>query len=393
MASASTASARRYAREELGGALRESRARLLALVQDLDDAQWRMPFRRGLNPVAWEIAHVAWFAEFWILRGPHRFGDDGLVYAARPPLHAGPDAVLDSARLSHAARWTASRPSRGEAFGMLDAQLAACLATLVASSGDDASLYFHRLSLFHEDMHCEALAWMRAALGYPAPAGAELPRLAPMAPVQVPAGEVRIGWPAQEPGFAFDNELPGRRVALDAFEIDVAPVTAGEYLRFVEAGGYDNPAFWPGAAGHWRAAAGRRHPERWRRAASGWEMRWFDRWLPLDPLQPVIHVNAWEAEAWGLWKGRRLPRAAEWEAAATMLQWGCSVWEWTADPFEPYPGFAPGPYRDYSQPWFSSHRELRGGAFATNSRMRHPRYRNFFEPDRTDVFAGFRTAG
>jgi ergothioneine biosynthesis protein EgtB len=391
-ASAPGGSARRHGREELAAALRHSRARLLALVRDLDDAQWMMPFRRGVNPVAWEIAHVAWFAEFWILRGPHRLGEDGLVYAARPPVHAGPDPVLDSARLAHAARWSAPLPARSKVFDMLDAQLAACLEALAAGPGDDASLYFFRLSLFHEDMHGEALAWMRAALGYPAPAGAELPQVTAAPPVRVSGGEVSIGWPPQEPGFAFDNELPGRRVVLDDFEIDAAPVSAGEFLRFVEAGGYDDPAFWPGEAGRWRAEAGRRHPERWRRAASGWETRWFERWLPLDPSQPVIHVNAWEAEAYCRWAGRRLPRAAEWEAAAALLRWGGAVWEWTADPFEPYPGFEPGPYRDYSRPWFTSHREMRGGAFATDPRMHHPRYRNFFEPQRTDIFAGFRTA-
>jgi iron(II)-dependent oxidoreductase len=385
-------SARRYGRRELAAALRDSRARLLALARDLDDAQWRMPLRPGVNPVAWEIAHVAWFAEFWILRGPHRLGEEGFVYAARPPRHTGPDAVLDSARLAHAARWKAPLPARERVFAMLQDQLEACLAALACEAEDDASLYPYRLSLFHEDMHCEALVWMRAALGYPAPEGAALPRCRTGAPVRVAGGKVSIGWPAGEAGFAFDNELPGQTLELEDLELDAAPVTAGEFLRFVEAGGYDEPAWWSGEAGAWRAAAGRSHPERWRQGASGWELRWFDRWLPLDPEQPVLHLSAWEAEAYCRWAGRRLPRAAEREAAAPYLQWGGSVWEWTADPFAPYDGFEPGPYRDYSRPWFHTHRELRGGAFATHARMHHPRYRNFFEPHRTDIFAGFRTA-
>ena len=130
-------------------------------------------------------------------------------------------------------------------------------------------------------------------------------------------------------------------------------------------------------------------------------MRWFDRWLPLDPEQPMIHVSAWEAEAFARWAGRRLPTAAEWEYAATAhpssapqapFAWGHSVWEWTASTFEPYPGFAPGPYSDYSAPWFGDHRELRGGAFVTHARVHDARYRNFFLPGRNDVFAGFRTA-
>ncbi|MFY9511021.1 MAG: SUMF1/EgtB/PvdO family nonheme iron enzyme, partial [Rubrivivax sp.] len=139
------------------------------------------------------------------------------------------------------------------------------------------------------------------------------------------------------------------------------------------------------------------HPARWRPREGGrWEVRWFDRWQDLDPAQPVIHVNAWEAEAYCRWAGRRLPSAAEWECAAQAggdaFAWGRSVWEWTATPFAPYPGFAPGPYKDYSAPWFGDHRELRGGSFATHARLHELRYRNFFQPHRHDVFAGFRTA-
>jgi gamma-glutamyl hercynylcysteine S-oxide synthase len=126
-------------------------------------------------------------------------------------------------------------------------------------------------------------------------------------------------------------------------------------------------------------------------------VRWFDRWLPLDPDLPVIHVNAFEALAYCEWAGRRLPSAAQWERAATVLgrdgfDWGHSVWEWTADAFQPFAGFTAGPYKDYSAPWFGSHRELRGGAFATHARLHDVHYRNFFVPQRTDVFTGFRTA-
>ena len=123
-------------------------------------------------------------------------------------------------------------------------------------------------------------------------------------------------------------------------------------------------------------------------------MHWFDQWLPLEPVMPAMHLNAFEAEAYCLWAGRCLPTAAQWECAALQtpaLHWGHSVWEWTADAFKPYPGFAPGPYREYSAPWFGDHRELRGGAFATHARLHDARYRNFFLPQRTDVFTGFRT--
>lgn len=406
------ADARRLAGAELAQALRQSRARTLALTMDLSDAQWQVPPLASINPVAWELAHVAWFAEFWVLRGPHRPDERGQPQAARPPRHAGPDALLDSGRLPHAERWSVKLPSRSEVRDMLDAQLADCLAALPDDTlegnaapggharGDgrqhDHALYFHRLALFHEDMHGEALAWLCASLGYAAPALPPLPRQAARAALRLEGGEVLVGRPNDGPGFAFDNELPQRMLRLDAYEIDATPLSAGAYLRFVEAGGYDDAAFWPGAAGRWRASAARSHPERWRRNAGGWEQRWFERWLPLEPEQPLVHVSAWEAEAYCRWAGRRLPSAAEWEHAATSrpgdFLWGASVWEWTADAFTPYPGFAPGPYRDYSAPWFGNHRELRGGAFATAARLHDPRYRNFFLPGRTDVFVGFRTA-
>jgi iron(II)-dependent oxidoreductase len=389
------ADARSLRGQALADALRDARARTRAWTFDLDDAQWRVPMQSGVNLPAWELAHVVWFGEFWVLRGPHAPDAQGFVQASRPPRIAGADAVFDSARLAHAARWSASLPGRDEIAAQLDAQLTAVLDALPAADADDAAHYFHRLALFHEDMHAEAFAWLRAALGYPAPAGLALARVETSAPLSIAAAQTHLGRPRGDAGFAFDNELQAHPVALAAYEIDAAPVRAGTLLQFVEAGGYDDPAWWPGEAGHWRAQHPRSHPARWRRAAGGWQMRWFDRWLPLDPDQPAIHLCAWEAEACALWLGRRLPSAAEWEHAARTREdfaWGSSVWEWTASDFAPYPGFAPGPYRDYSAPWFGDHRELRGGAFATQARLHDARYRNFFQPQRDDIFAGFRTA-
>ncbi|MCM5569578.1 SUMF1/EgtB/PvdO family nonheme iron enzyme [Burkholderiaceae bacterium FT117] len=387
--------ARRCGPAELAVLLARTRARLLALVDDLDDGQWQVPFGNGLNPFAWELAHVAWFAEWWTLRGPHRPDASGRLRASRPGRHAGADDLLDSSRLPHAERWRVALPAPARVREMLAGQLADTLDALSRLAADDEALYFHRLALMHEAMHCEAMAWMRAALAYPAPAGPGLPVLGDARePVRVSGAALRMGVPAGEPGFAFDNERAGRVVVLDDFDIDPAPVSAGRFLEFVEAGGYRDPRWWPGEAGRWLAAHGLAHPARWRRqGAEGWQVRWFDRWLPLDPALPAIHLSAWEAEAWCRWAGRRLPGAAQWQLAASrgVLHWGDSVWEWSADAFEPYPGFEPGPYRDYSAPWFGDHRELRGGAFATEPPIRDLRYRNYFTPGRTDVFAGFRT--
>lgn len=394
--------ARKLSGTALAQALRDSRQQTLARVNDLSPAEWCPPLQSGINPIAWELAHIAWFAEFWILRGPHHRDAQGFAHAQHPPRYAGPDALLDSARLAHAQRWTEPMPTREMLGSMLQDQMEACLQALpdATDTADiattDDALYFHRLALFHEDMHGEAFCWMRARLAYPAPTGIALPTVAEPRSLSVPAADVRLGYGPSDPGFAFDNECPGPTVPLQAFDIDSAPVSAMEFARFVDAGGYNDPQYWPSQAGVWRAQSGCAHPQRWRSTTSGgWEMRWFDQWLPLPPSAPAIHLNAFEAQAYCLWAGRRLPSAAEWEHAALTqahFAWGHSVWEWTADTFTPYPGFVPGPYQEYSQPWFGGdHRELRGGAFATHDRMHNPRYRNFFQPYRSDVFAGFRT--
>ena len=206
------ADARRLAGDALAAALRESRA--TTLRHALDDGDDPVPQRTGLNPVAWELGHLAWFAEFWILRGPHATGAAGFVDAARPPRIAGPDAIFDSARLAHADRWTAPLPGRAELAVTLAAQLDACLGALPRDPQDDAAHYFHRLALFHEDMHGEAFAWSRATLARPAPGGLEtMPVLPGGPPLRSTETSSSSAARRRHRGFSFDNELPGRRCA------------------------------------------------------------------------------------------------------------------------------------------------------------------------------------
>ncbi|HEX5054855.1 MAG TPA: selenoneine synthase SenA [Planctomycetota bacterium] len=383
---------RQLTAEELPAALDEARAATFAATLDLTDEQWRVPYDPGIQPTAWDLAHVGWFAEFWLLRGPHRIGVDGHVRADRPERQFGPDDDLDSARVSHRARWQMALLPRAELLDRMARQLDDCKRALAAGGTGEVELYHARFALYHELMHHEALLWTRALLGHAAPAGVVMPAVVPGPEVHVPGGEQLVGGPGSAGRFAFDNELPGRKVELRPFAIDAAPVTNGQFLAFVEDGGYRRPEFWPDRAGAWLEARRRTAPERWRRGAHGFEHRWFGTWCPLPAREPVVHVSAFEAEAYCRWAGRRLPTAAEWEVAAPHVRWGNMVWEWTADAFAPYPGFRPAPYHTYSAPWFHHQRELRGGAFTTHRLVHDARYRNFFLPQRTDVFAGFRTA-
>jgi ergothioneine biosynthesis protein EgtB len=385
--------ARHLSGAALARALEESRAQTLRSADAYAEVLpgLAVPCRGDLNPPVWELGHVAWFQEWWTTRNPERAR--GVVAdpeVARPPSWlTGADALYDSSRVAHATRWSLPLPDASRTREYLAAVLDAALAGL-PSTGGDTDTYFHRLALFHEDMHNEAAIYMANTLGFAVP-DARAPRAGLRGALAVNGGTHRLGW--QGSGFAFDNEQGAHEVVCEDFEIDRSAVDNAAFAAFVEADGYANPRWWNAAGRAWLAQTGARHPARWRRARSGWEWLHFGTWRALDGALPAMNLTCHEAEAWCRWAGRRLPTEAEWEYAALTradFAWG-DVWEWTADLFRPYPGFVAHPYRDYSAPWFETRRVLRGGSIATHARMAHPRYRNFFTPERNDVFAGFRS--
>ena len=381
---------RALSKTELHAALDDSRARLLAIYAGLPPALWQaVPYLRIINPPRWEIGHVAWFAERWCLRqqnggfAPSRFLADA-------------DRWYDSGKVEHTTRWTLDLPGLDATRAYLAGVLEATHAALDAGVVD---VYFFQLALYHEDMHCEALHYTLQTLGVPLPSDARLaagpPTLGEGGELCFPGGEVEIG-SSENAGFVFDNEKWAHAVTLPPFAIDRRPVSNADYLAFIEDGGYARPECWSEAGRQWLADTGRKAPRYWRHGAQGWERLAYDAWIPLAPAEPVFHVSAFEAEAWCTWAGRRLPAEAEWECAAKAFgeafsPWG-HVWQWTASPFAPYAGFSPDPYADYSQPWFHSHRAVRGGSFATPARLLDPAFRNFYEPQRDDIFVGFRSA-
>jgi len=334
---------------ELIRELRGARERTRGVVDDLAGSRELGPKLAIVNPPRWEVGHVGWFQEFWCLRQ----GSE-----ARPSILPNADALYNSATVPHDTRWELPLPSFADTLAYRDEVLEKVLEQL---KGGKADRYFAELALRHEEMHAEAFHYTRQTLGYPAPAGMDVSFKHPSqaGDFEAPGGLYRLGAvPGAE--FAFDNEKWSHPVVLEPFRIARRCVTnAGK------------------PPGHWK----------------GDRLRRFERWIPIPPDEPVMHVSWHEAQAYCKWAGRRLPTEAEWECAALSGVEGMlgHVWQWTASTFLPYPGFVRDPYKEYSEPWFGTHKVLRGGSFATPKGEARVRFRNFYTPDRADIFAGLRT--
>lgn len=351
-----------------------ARANTRRVTARLDGPRLLGPKLAVVNPPLWEIGHVGWFQERWCLR---QRGDGSLGESMLPDA----DRLYDSSTVAHDTRWDLPLPSLVATQAYLAAVLDSVLARIEKEPQNERLAYFVRLATLHEDMHAEAFCYTHQTLGYPQPNSGREPELqrrvaegvrapSPNSELFFPGGTIRMGVERETKDFFFDNEKWAHDVEAAPFRISARPVSNREYQEYVEQGG---PA-----------------PRYWRRIDGEWQERFFERWRPLDPEAPVRHVDWNEAQAYCRWKGRRLPTEAEWQMAASRLQWG-EVWEWTSSTFAPFPGFSPDPYTDYSQPWFHTHRALRGASFATPPRLVRPAFRNFYMADRGDVFAGFRT--
>ena len=421
------------ATEILRDNMRDARARTLELVAGLDAEQLIGPKLATVNPLQWEIGHVAWFYEYFILR--RIYGRDGLL--------ADGDTIYDSIAIAHDTRWDLPLLGIADTLAYMAAVQDALLERLEDGMAGVQDSYLYQFTTFHEDMHTEAYTYTRQCLGYREPVFALAssdPEDGSAGPLPgdaaIPGGTFMFGNPKDAP-FVFDNEKWAHPVTIAPFRMARAPVTNAEFAEFVDAGGYRTAEFCDDEGWRWRCSAGAAHPVYWLRdGPANWGMRRFDQTIDLPPHQPVIHVNWYESSAWCRWAGRRLPSEAEWEFAATgggaaqkrACPWGddapgpgranldgralgcidvaaraagdsrhgCrqmigNVWEWTQSTFEPFAGFAPDDYKEYSTTLFGVTKVLRGGAWPTRGRMVDSTYRNYFVPDRRDVLAGFRT--
>ena len=422
--------------EDLARAVARAHGRTLALVEDLSDAQLEVPVFENVNPFRWELGHVAFFYDLFLLREL----DGGEV--AFP----GGDELFNSFDVAHELRWELELPGRAGILAYAGRIADEVVSRLEGHQPSEQERYLYRLAVQHEDMHAEAFTYMRQFLELPAPPVVRTGRERKCVPTGTLAGDARIPGGTFMLGarkgvdFAYDNEKWAHEVELEPFEIARVPVTNAEFAAFVEDGGYGRPELWSYCGGLWRERTGAACPVTWVRTGEGWQRRDFDELVPIEPNHPVSQVSWYEAEAYCAWAGRRLPTEAEWEFAASGVLWGAhepkrrfawgdeapdarranlggdyggtvdvaalpegdsvfgcrqmtgNVWEWTSSDFYPFPGYVlDHPYKEYSAPWFGDRKVLRGGSWATQPSLAYNTYRNFFPPRRTDVFTGFRT--
>lgn len=400
---------RRAGPERLALALMDARNQTLALLacheEGLQARGGQVPPQPGLERPDWLAGHIAWFADWWIVRNPRRgLGPD---CAADAPRLAGDEPMADRwyhpLLAPHANRWDLPLPTLAETRGVLLEQLERTLDLLDHAAPDDQGLHFFRAALFHEDLRGEQLVAQAQALGIAVPL-APPPAVAAREPLAFAATRWTLG--DSGAGFAFDVERGPHEVAVPEFEIDAQPVGWAQFVEFQDDGGYDRPELWHPQGWAWLQALaqaegrrGPRHVEQIGVAGGAVLQTLFGRPARMAARQPVLHASWWEADAWARWAGRRLPTEVEWEIAAHQgtgrgFRWG-DVWEWTGGLLRPWPGYAPASWTRHgdfeAEPLFGRARVLRGGSFATRARLKWPRRRAFALPDRDDLFVGFRT--
>ena len=423
------------AREQLARELTTARDRTLRLV-DFDDAELGRQYDPLMSPLLWDLAHIGWQEELWLLRGnnPDR---PGLL---EPQVERCYDAFVNS----RASRVNLPLLPPSDARAFCATVRNKVLDTLDGLKNDDTGFTFG-LVISHENQHDETmLQALNLRSGPPLlDRGSVLPSgRAGVAgeSVLVAGGEFVLGVDAVSEPHSLDNERDAHVVDLPAFRIGRVPVTNGEWRQFIDDGGYQQQRWWSERGWTYRQEAGLRAPQFW--GPDGTRAR-FGHVEEIPADEPVQHVTYFEAEAYAAWAGARLPTEVEWEKAAAWdpvagkrrrFPWGASepiehlanlggdalrpapvgaypagasaygaeqmlgdVWEWTTSPLRPWPGFTPMIYERYSQPFFEGsgagdYKVLRGGSWAVAAGILRPSFRNWDHPIRRQIFSGVRLA-
>ena len=424
--------------ETIAEVLGDIRARTLELYEPLGETEVLRTPDPIMSPPVWDLGHIAAYEELWLVC--RLTGGESL----HPELQAAYDAFETPRPQRTKIRLLDEPGCRDYLERVRERTLESLAATDLDPDGPQLTSggFVFEMVAEHEAQHTETVLQtlqMHADGTYRPPRRRDVPGGRDTNDERIFVAGGSFGMGAPDGGFAYDCERPRHDRVLDGYLIDRYPVTNGRHLAFMADGGYERPELWSGQGWEWRCANGVEAPLYWERdGAGGWAVRLFDETAGVDELRPVCHVSWFEAEAHARWVGARLPSEAEWERAACIdpsscrgsrFPWGdapidgranldqlafatapvgafpegtapsgCAqligdVWEWTASPFDGYPGFASFPYREYSEVFFGDrYRVLRGGSWATQPIAARTTFRNWDLPERRQIFAGFRLA-
>ncbi len=377
------------------------------------------------SPVKWHMAHTTWFFETFILEQ---------YEADFQPHHPQFRMLFNSyyngigAKHARARRGLLTRPSFDEVLAYrhnIDARIALLMCSLPQHEQAGAIAALLELGLQHEQQHQELmltdvkhLLSMNPLLPAFSAGAVNTAVPAPMTWQTFEAGLVETGHDGGS--FCFDNELPRHRQFTESFSLASRLVTNGEFLAFVEAGGYQNPAHWLSEGWDWITANELAHPLYWMSAEGPRQPAWQEFTLhglqPLDFHRPAVHLSFFEADAYAHWAEARLPTEAEWERAAAgasdvagrglhpqalqsrsasgLSELFGACWQWTSSSYTPYPGYAiaEGALGEYNGKFMVNQYVLRGSSCVTPAGHSRPTYRNFFPATARWQFSGIRLA-
>ena len=426
-------------RNEIAALLTEARDRTLQLIETVSEDDLRAQHDPLMGPILWDLGHIGHFEALWLDRNL-----DGKVEFVEMP------GMYNPFEHPRRVRGALPLPTLGATLDAMAEIRERVLERLerVDLASDDPLLrdgYVYQMVLQHEYQHNETmLQTLQLKTGAPyAPLirrelpQREVPNAAGERMVRIEANGATIG--TDDRRRAYDNERPRRAANVEPFWIDRTPVTNGDYLDFMNDGGYRRPELWSEAGRAWLPESKAEAPKYWWREHGMWLRRSMDRVATPDPAAPVIHVCYHEAEAFARWAGKRLPSESEWEVAASWdagrsiardYPWGLAdatpadanvdqlafdvapidaypvnvsaagcygmigdVWEWTSSDFAGHSGFIAFPYSEYSEVFFGTeYKVLRGGSWATRPGAIRNSFRNWDYPIRRQIFSGFRCA-